>query len=63
VSDSYLVEIDDRAAGILVPSGSSFAFHSVSEPFAALEGREFPHVAAAEMAARKLVHGRARQSR
>ena len=56
--DSYLVEVQDRAAGILIRSGAAYAFHSVEKPFAALEGMIFPDAPTAERAARRLVSKR-----
>jgi hypothetical protein len=54
VFDNYIIEIDDRAAGILVRSGRAFAFHALERTFAVLEGMLFPDVIAAERAARKV---------
>ncbi|MQT14173.1 hypothetical protein [Segnochrobactrum spirostomi] len=54
----YLVEIDDNPAGILIRTGSEFAFHAVGAKFAPLEGATFPDAVAAERAARRLArHG------
>lgn len=52
--DNYIIEIDDQAAGILIRSGASFAFHALEGTFATLEGRTFPDAVAAERAARKI---------
>lgn len=52
--DNYIIEIDDKAAGILVKSGRAFAFHALERTFAALEGMVFPDAIAAERAARKV---------
>ncbi|MCX5497551.1 hypothetical protein OSH11_22830 [Kaistia dalseonensis] len=52
--DNYIIEIDDKAAGILVRTGRAFAFHALERTFAALEGVVFPDVVAAERAARKV---------
>jgi len=54
VFDNYIIEIDDQAAGILIRSGASFAFHALEGTFATLEGRTFPDAVAAERAARKI---------
>jgi hypothetical protein len=54
VFDNYIIEIDDEAAGILIRSGRSFAFHALEGTFATLEGHIFPDVVAAERAARKI---------
>lgn len=52
--DNYIIEIDDKAAGILVRNGKSFAFHALERTFAALEGMIFSDAIAAERAARKV---------
>ncbi|WP_029075665.1 hypothetical protein [Kaistia adipata] len=52
--DNYIIEIDDKAAGILIRAGSGFAFHALEGRFATLEGRTFPDAVAAERAARKI---------
>lgn len=58
--DRYLVEVNNRAAGILVRAGAAYEFHSVEKPFAALEGTTFPDAASAERAARRLARRRTR---
>ena len=52
--DNYIIEIDDKAAGILVRTGRSFAFHALERTFAVLEGALFADAVAAERAARKV---------
>lgn len=52
--DNYIIEIDDKAAGILVRSGRSFAFHALERTFAVLEGVLFTDAVAAERAARRV---------
>jgi len=54
VVDNYVIEIDDEAAGILIRSGRSFAFHALEGTFATLEGQVFADAVAAERAARKI---------
>jgi hypothetical protein len=54
VFDNYIIEIDDQAAGILIRSGRSFAFHALEGAFATLEGQIFTDAVAAERAARKI---------
>ena len=51
--DNYIIEIDDKAAGILVRTGRSFAFHALEPAFASLEGAVFADAVAAERAARQ----------
>ncbi len=52
--DNYIIEIDDKAAGILVKSGRAFVFHALERTFAALEGMLFSDAISAERAARKV---------
>lgn len=52
--DNYIIEIDDKAAGILVRTGRSFAFHALERTFSVLEGAIFSDAVAAERAARKV---------
>ena len=52
--DNYIIEIDDKAAGILVRSGRAFAFHALERTCAALEGMLFSDVISAERAIRKV---------
>ncbi|WP_334174982.1 hypothetical protein [Pseudoxanthobacter sp.] len=52
--DTYLIEIEDDPAGILIRAPGGFAFHAVSSAFSALEGATFPDAYAAERAARRL---------
>ncbi len=52
--DNYIIEIDDKAAGILVKSGRAFAFHALERTFAALEGMLFSDAISAERAVRKM---------
>jgi len=52
--DNYIIEIDDEAAGILIRSGRTFAFHALDGAFSPLEGRMFADAIAAERAARRV---------
>jgi hypothetical protein len=54
VFDNYLIEVDDKAAGILVRTGRAFAFHALETSFAALEGVLFADAVAAERAVRRV---------
>jgi hypothetical protein len=54
VFDNYIIEIDDEAAGILIRSGRSFAFHALEGTFSTLEGQVFMDAVAAERAVRKI---------
>jgi hypothetical protein len=58
VSDSYIIEIDDLAAGILVREGAAFAFHAAASLFFSMQGMIFEGPASAEWAARRLMRGR-----
>jgi hypothetical protein len=54
VFDNYLIEVDDKAAGILVRTGGAFAFHALEGSFATLEGALFADAVAAERAVRRV---------
>ncbi|MDR3376684.1 MAG: hypothetical protein P4L98_23440 [Ancalomicrobiaceae bacterium] len=54
MSNGYLLEIDDRDAGLLIREGKSYAFVAVSGAFQALNGKMFANVSDAERAARRL---------
>ena len=56
--DTYLVEAQDRAAGILTRAGAAYVFHSVEAPFRALDGTTFPDPVSAERAALRLLRRR-----
>lgn len=56
--DTYLIEIQDHSAGILVRDGSQYYFCAVGENFALLEGRRFTTPHAAEKAAAHLMTNR-----
>jgi hypothetical protein len=58
--DRYIIEIDERAAGILTRAGQAFAFHAVAPLFQVLDGATFPDAFSAERAARRLVRRRER---
>ena len=59
--DNYLVEVQDRAAGILTRAGAAYVFHSVEAPFRALDGTTFPDPVSAERAALRLLRRRGRE--
>jgi hypothetical protein len=61
MSDGFIIEIDDLAAGILVREGGSYCFHAAADRFFDLQGRRFDGPIAAEYAARKLLRGVRRQ--
>jgi hypothetical protein len=49
--DSHVIEIWGEAVGITVPEGDSVRFHAAAPHFAALDGRRFPTVGQARLAA------------
>lgn len=51
---AYIIEIHDRAAGIVTRHARGFRFFSSERLFDSLEGREFRSVREAERAARAL---------
>ena len=51
--DSYVIEIDDVEAGLLIRDGESYAFHAVAPRFRAFEGTRFPDPWTAERALRR----------
>jgi hypothetical protein len=55
MSDTYIIEISSRAAGIVVRDRAGFRFFAASQPFFPLEGQVFRNVGAAERAASQLI--------
>ena len=51
--DSYLIEIDDLEAGLLIRDGDTYAFHAVAPRFRAFEGARFADPWSAERALRR----------
>ena len=51
--DSYVIEIDDVEAGLLIRDGESYAFHAVAPRFRAFEGARFSDPWSAERALRR----------
>ena len=58
--DSYLIEIGDEIAGIVVRSGQGFRFHAVGSSFKELEEQRFASPWKAERAATLLQRSRRR---
>lgn len=54
MSNGYVIEIDEVAAGLLVREGASYAFHAVDERYRVLEGMIFPSPHTAERTIRSL---------
>lgn len=65
--DSYVIEIDDVEAGLLIRDGEGYAFHAVAQRFRAFEGARFPDPWTAERVLRRqserATRARARSSR
>ncbi len=51
--DSYLIEIDDCEAGLLLREGGAFVFHAVAPRYRAFEGTRFNDPWSAERALRR----------
>ena len=60
MSQAYVIEISDRAAGIVVSDNGGFCFFSSERAFDSLDGDYFGSVRAAERAVRALVARRDR---
>jgi hypothetical protein len=56
--NAYIIEIEDRAAGIVTKDGRGYRFFSSERIFDGLEGREFRSARDAERAARALLQER-----
>jgi hypothetical protein len=56
--NAYIIEIEDRAAGIVTKDGRGYRFFSSERIFDGLEGREFRSARDAERAARTLLRER-----
>ena len=55
--ESYLIEIDEVDAGLLLRQGQGYVFHAVADLFGAFEGVRFSDPASAERALRREVRG------
>jgi hypothetical protein len=60
-SNAYVIEIQDRAAGIVTRDQRGFRFFSSERVFDSLEGRQFRSAREAERAARALLSERQRR--
>jgi hypothetical protein len=56
MSDSYIIEVSSRAAGIVVRDASGYRFFAASQPFYRLDGRLFRTAADAQRAAVRLAN-------
>jgi len=63
--DSYLIEIDDCEAGLLLREGGAYVFHAVAQRYRAFEGAVFNDPWSAERALRRagLRTSRAREAK
>jgi hypothetical protein len=57
MSDSYIIEISSKAAGIVVRETLGYRFFAAAQPFFRLDGRLFRSARDAERAAAQLVNG------
>lgn len=55
MTDAYVIEINDEAAGIIVRTGRDYSFYASNPLYAELEGVTFSSPSKAEHAARKLI--------
>lgn len=58
--DTYLIEVDEVEAGILLRQGEGFVFHAVAAKYRGFEGAMFPDPWSAERALRRQGKRRAR---
>ena len=61
-SNAYIIEIHDRAAGIVTRDARGFRFFSSERLFDSLEGRQFRSAREAERAARAVYSERSRRA-
>ena len=59
MSDSYIIEVLSKAAGIVVRDLGGYRFFAATHRFNPLEGQLFRNAREAERAARRLAGGRA----
>jgi hypothetical protein len=57
MSDTYIIEIGSKAAGIVVRNPEGYRFFAASHEFNRLEGQLFRNAREAERAANRLLHG------
>jgi hypothetical protein len=57
MSDTYIIEVGSRPAGIVVRCREGYRFFAASHPFNRLEGQLFRNAREAERAARRLANG------
>jgi hypothetical protein len=57
MSDTYIIEVNSQAAGIVVRNADGFRFFAATHRFNALEGQTFRNAREAERAAIRLANG------
>jgi hypothetical protein len=57
MSDSYIIEVNSKPAGIVVRDAGGYRFFAATRRFNSLEGRLFRTTREAELAARRLLSG------
>jgi len=57
MSDTYIIEVGSKAAGIVVRNPGGYRFFAACHEFNRLEGQLFRNAREAERAANRLVHG------
>ncbi len=63
MSDSYIIEVGSKTAGIVVRNPEGYRFFAATNRFNALEGQLFRNAREAERAAVRLANGESRASR
>jgi hypothetical protein len=61
MTDSYVIETRDRAAGVAVRERSGFLFFAAEDPFYALDRRTFRHLRALRHAVEEIASRRDRE--
>ncbi len=57
MSDTFIIEVQSQAAGIVVRDSSGYRFHAASHRFNAIEGRVFRNAREAQHAALQMLTG------
>lgn len=57
MSDTYIIEVSNQAAGIVIRDRGGYRFFAASHRFNALEGQLFRNARDAERAALRLING------
>ncbi len=63
MTDAFVIEVNDEAAGIIVKTGRDYFFYASNPRYAPLEGSAFPSPSKAELAARALNRPQSRTNR